>query len=312
MITMPPTTPVLVIGAASLDLKGHASGELYHGASSPGLVRQSVGGVARNVAENLARLGVNVSLMTALGDDSTGELVLRQAAEAGIDTSQVLTVPGGRTGAYLAVLDSTGALHAAVDDMAVLEAISPRYLHDRRKLIAEAAMVVVDANLTPAALDTLFGITFRNGVRVCADPTSPRLAARLRPHVSQLALTTPNAAEAVALSGLSVDDDEDALRVARYLVSLGVGLAVITLGERGLAYATSEESGRLPAIRAEIADPTGAGDALTAGVIFGLLNDLEPVEAVRLGLSAATLTLRCTDTVCSDLSLEKLYSQLVV
>src|SRR5512136_326978 len=122
---MPDIRNVLVIGAASLDLKGHASGELRLGASSPGLVRQSVGGVARNVAENLARLGVNVSLMTALGDDSTGELVLRQAAEAGIDTSQVVTVPGGRTGAYLAVLDSTGALHAAVDDMAVLEAISP-------------------------------------------------------------------------------------------------------------------------------------------------------------------------------------------
>ncbi len=305
-------SPILVIGAASLDLKGHASSELHPGASSPGLVRRSVGGVARNVAENLARLGVNVSLMTALGDDSTGELVLRQAAEAGIDTSQVLTVPNGRTGAYLAVLDSTGALHAAVDDMAVLEAISPRYLHDRRKLIAQAAMVVVDANLSPATLETLFGIAHKTGVRVCADPTSPLLAARLRPYVSQLALTTPNAAEAEALSGLSVDDDEDALRVARYLVSLGVGLAVVTLGERGLAYATSEESGRLPAIRAEIVDSTGAGDALTAGVMFGLLNDLEPVEAVRLGLSAATLTLRCTDTVCPDLSLEKLYDQLVV
>jgi pseudouridine kinase len=304
--------PILVIGAASLDLKGHASGALHHGASSPGLVRRSVGGVARNVAENLARLGVNVALMTAIGDDAIGQTVLRQAREIGIDTSPSLVVEGGRTGAYLAVLDSTGALHAAVDDMAVLDAISPRYLHDRRKLIAEAAMVVVDANLTPAALETLFGITFKNGVRVCADPTSPLLAARLRPYVSQLALTTPNAAEAVALSGLSVDDDEDALRVARYLVSLGVGLAVITLGERGLAYATSEESGRFPAIRTEIIDPTGAGDAMTAGVIFGLLNDLEPVEAVRLGLSAATLTLRCTETVCPDLSLEKLYDQLVV
>ena len=309
---MPPTGSVLVIGAASLDLKGHASGELHHGASSPGLVRHSVGGVARNVAENLARLGVSVALMTAIGDDAIGQTVLREAREVGIDTSLSIIVEGGRTGAYLAVLDSSGALHAAVHDMAILDAISPRYIHDQRKLIAEAAMVVVDANLTPAALETLFGITLKNGVSVCADPTSPLLAERLRPYASQLALTTPNAAEAVALSGLSVDDDEDALRVARYLVSLGVGLAVITLGERGLAYATSEESGRLPAIRAEIADPTGAGDALTAGVIFGLLNDLEPVEAVRLGLSAATLTLRCTDTVCPDLSLEKLYSQLVV
>ena len=84
---MPPTVPVLVIGAASLDLKGHASGALHPGASSPSLVRQSVGGVARNVAENLARLGVNVALMTAIGDDAIGQTVLREAREVGIDTS---------------------------------------------------------------------------------------------------------------------------------------------------------------------------------------------------------------------------------
>jgi pseudouridine kinase len=111
---------------------------------------------------------------------------------------------------------------------------------------------------------------------------------------------------------LSVENDEDALNVARYLVSIGAGLVVVTLGEKGLVYATSDESGRFPAIRAEVVDRTGTGDALTAGVIFGLLNDLEPIEAVRLGLSAATLTLKCTETVCPDLSLEKLYDQLVV
>jgi len=305
-------SPVLVIGAASLDLKGRITGTIVPGASNPGTVQRSVGGVARNVAENLARLGVDVSLMTAVGDDSVGREILRQATETGIDTSQALVVEGGRTGAYLAVLDSTGIIHVAVDDMAVLEALTPRYLHDRRRMITEAAMVVVDANLTPAALETLFSIAAKANVRVCADPTSSLLAARLRPYVTQLAVTTPNAAEAEALTGLSVEDDEDAQRVARYLVSVGVGLAVITLGERGLAYATSEESGRFPAMRTEVLDFTGAGDALTAGVIFGLLNDLEPVEAVRLGLSAATLTLKCAETVCPDLSLEKLYDQLVV
>ncbi len=305
-------SPVLVIGAASLDRKGRVTGPIVPGASNPGIVRRSLGGVARNVAENLARLGVKVSLMTAVGDDSAGQEVWREARNVGIDISPSLIVDGGRTGAYLAVHDSTGALHVAVDDMAVMEAITPRHLHDRRREIAEAAMVVVDANLTPAALETLFSITHKNGVRVCADPTSPSLAARLRPHVTQLALTTPNAAEAEALSGLSMEDEDDATRGARYLVSVGVGLAVVTLGQRGLAYATSEESGHLPAIHAEVVDRTGAGDALTAGVIFGLLNDLEAVEAVRLGLSAATLTLKCTETVCPDLSLEKLYDQLVV
>jgi pseudouridine kinase len=309
---MPPTAPVLVIGAASLDLKGHVTGPLHPGASNPGLVRQSVGGVARNVAENLARLGVSVALMSAIGDDAMGQTVLRQAREIGIDTNPSIVVEGRRTGAYLAVLDSAGALHVAVDDMTVLDAITPRYIHDRRKLIAEAAMVVVDANLSPAALETLFSITHKTGVRVCADPTSPLLAERLRPYVPKLALTTPNAAEAEALSGLSIEDEDDAQRVARYLVTVGTGLVVVTLGEQGLAYATSEESGRFPAIRTKVVDPTGAGDALTAGVIFGLLNELEPVEAVRLGLAAATLTLKCAETVCPDLSLEKLYNQLVV
>ena len=305
-------SPVLVIGAASLDRKGRVTGPIVPGVSNAGVVRRSLGGVARNVAENLARLGVQVSLMTAIGDDPAGQQVWGHARNAGIDTRHILVVDGARTGAYLAVLDSTGARHVAVDDMAVLEAITPRYLHDRRRAIAEAAMVVVDANLSPAALETLFSITHKNGVRVCADPTSPSLAARLRPHVTQLALTTPNAAEAEALSGLSVEDQDDATRVARYLVSVGVGLAVVTLGEQGLAYATSDESGRLPAIRAQVVDRTGAGDALTAAVIFGLLNDLEPIEAVRLGLAAATLTLKCTESVCPDLSLEKVYDQLVV
>ncbi len=212
---MPPTSPILVIGAASLDLKGRVAGVLVPGASNPGTVRRSVGGVARNVAENLARLGVDVSLMTAIGDDGIGREILRRATETGIDTSQALVVEGGRTGAYLAVLDSMGALHVAVDDLAVLEALTPRYLHDRRRMIAEAAMVVVDANLSSAALETLFGIAAKANVRVCADPTSSLLAARLRPYVTQLALTTPNAAEAEALTGLSVEDVDDATRVAR-------------------------------------------------------------------------------------------------
>jgi pseudouridine kinase len=70
--------------------------------------------------------------------------------------------------------------------------------------------------------------------------------------------------------------------------------------------------GYIPAIRSEVVDRTGAGDALTAGVVFGLLNDFPIDEAVRLGVSAATLTLQCKETVCPDLSLERLYDQLVI
>jgi pseudouridine kinase len=93
---------------------------------------------------------------------------------------------------------------------------------------------------------------------------------------------------------------------------MGVQIAIVTLGATGLVYATSRESGHVPAVECEIMDLTGAGDALTAAVIFGLLNDFDIDEAVRLGTSAAALTLACRETVCPSLSLDRLYDQLVI
>jgi pseudouridine kinase len=134
----------------------------------------------------------------------------------------------------------------------------------------------------------------------------------LCPYLPELLLVTPNAAEAEALCGVAVTGRESGLEAAHRLVSLGVQIAIVTLGATGLVYATSQESGHVPAIECDIVDFTGAGDSLTAGVVFGLLNDLPIDEAVRLGTSAAALTLQSRETVCPTLSLERLYDQLVI
>jgi pseudouridine kinase len=109
---------------------------------------------------------------------------------------------------------------------------------------------------------------------------------------------------------VQVTGRESALDAAQRLVGLGARLAIVTLGATGLVYATSHESGHVPAIEVEVVDLTGAGDALTAGVVFGLLNEFPTDEAVRLGASAAALTLHSRETVCPTLSLERLYDQL--
>lgn len=303
--------PVLVIGAAGLDIKGRSTGQLNSGTSNAGRVRRSLGGVARNVAENLARLDVNVKLLTAVGDDPAGEQIMEQAATCGIDTSPSIVVEGGRTGAYLAVLDDVGNLSVAIDDMSIVEAITPRYVSDRRRLFAEASMLVIDANLMPDTLSTIFSLAARHKLRVCADPTSNALADRLCPHLRHLHLVAPNVTEAALLTDLPPAHTQDeALDVARHLVSLGVDFAILTLGEQGSAYATSDESGLLPAMRVPIVDPSGAGDALTAATIFATLNDIPTDEAVRLGIAAAALTLQSKETVHPELSLDKLYEQL--
>jgi len=127
-------------------------------------------------------------------------------------------------------------------------------------------------------------------------------------------MMTPNLMEAAVLWGRSslTYTPETALSAAQYLLEHGVRIAVVTLGVHGLAYASGSDRGLIPAIRTEVVDETGAGDALTAGVIFGLLNEVPLDEALRLGVSAASLTLRSRETVVKELSQELLYDQLVI
>jgi pseudouridine kinase len=304
---------LLVIGAASMDTKGRASQPIQAGTSTPGAIRVSVGGVGRNIAENLVRLGERVVLLSAVGDDGSGRRILNQAAECGIDVRHAVVDARYRTAAYLTVLDEAGTPVISIDDMIInRKLITPQFVYRHRRLFRDAQMVILDTNLTAATLDTIFRLAQKYNVPVCADPTTATLARRLGPHLPKLDLIVPNAAEAEVLCGVQVSDRESALVAAQMLVTMGVQIAIVTLGATGLVYATSRESGHVPAIECEIVDLTGAGDALTAAVIFGLLNDFDVDEAVRLGTSAAALTLGCRETVCPSLSLERLYDQLVI
>ncbi len=303
---------VLVIGAATIDSKGRASAPLTLHTSTPGFVRVSVGGVARNVADNLTRLGVEAVLLSAVGDDGSGRRILTNAAEVGINTNYLIISKEHHTAAYLALLDENGALVMSVDDMEILASITPQVINRRRGLIKEAEMVILDSNLSAATIASIFKVANRYNLRVCADPTSTTLAPRLKPYLPHIYMITPNVAEAQVLSGRSIEDEDDALAAARKLVNAGVNIVIITLGEEGVIYATANASGHVPAVATELVDLTGASDALTATVVFGMLNQISLDEAVRLGASAAALTLQCTDTVCQDLSLDLLYDQLLI
>jgi pseudouridine kinase len=306
--------PVLVIGGAGVDLIGRLEDELRPGSTTPANIRTSYGGVARNVAENLARLGQPVKIISAVGDDHNGEELLKQARDAGVDVSAVLCTPEHPTGTYLGVLDAQGGLQFALDDINATRAITPEYLRNNYKLFKNASLLFIDANLPKDTLRTTFSLAKKARLSVCADPTSTSLADRLRPHLSRMRIVTPNSSEAEILCEQSFEYDrsEEAIEAAKCLVGQGVEISLITMAEFGVVYATSETSGYIPAMQTNIIDPTGAGDALTATVIYSLLNGITLDDAVRLGVTAASLTLRHRGTVVQDLSLEMLYDQLVI
>jgi pseudouridine kinase len=309
-----PEAPVLVIGAAGVDIVGTLRGELRPGTSNPARIRYSFGGVARNVAENLARLGQPVRLITAVGEDEAGEQLFQGLLAAGVNVEAALHTGQYPSGAYLAVINPQGELQFALDDMFVLNSLTAGYIRDRVEMFKEASLLFIDANLPKETLRTIMALARRYRLPVCGDPTSVLLAPRFRGYLSQFYLMTPNVAEAAVLCDRTtpVVGRRQALDAAKCMVANGVDIAIITLAAQGLCYATSETSGYIPALKTTIIDPTGAGDALSAAVIFALLNDVPLDDAVRLGVSAASLTLRYRGAVVPDLSLEKLYDQLVI
>ncbi|HNP70269.1 MAG TPA: carbohydrate kinase family protein [Kouleothrix sp.] len=303
---------VVVVGAACLDIKGRIAGDVVAGTSNPGDVRISVGGCARNVAENLARLGMPTALLSVVCQDDFGHIIVQQTERAGVNTDHMLMSCEQHSAAYMALLGAGGALVVGIDDTAAVAALTPGYIHDHAELLAQARMVVIDANVPLPAAEALLAICGAAGVPVALDPVAYGLAVRYRELIGAFYLAVPNAVEAQALTGLPVSTPQQGALAAKQLIAQGVEIAIITLGLDGLVYATADSSGYVPALKVEAVDPTGAGDALTAAVVYALLNDIPVDDAVRLGVSAATLTIDSADTVRQDLSLESLYAQLVI
>jgi pseudouridine kinase len=209
------------------------------------------------------------------------------------------------------VVNTAGELQTALDDMNATRLISPDYIRSCQKLFTDASAVFVDGNLPKETLRTVLSQARKAALPVCADPTSASLALKFKPYLNRLAMITPNSAEAAVLTEhpVSISRRREALQAAKELVSAGTDIVIVALAEFGACYATSETGGHVPAIKTTIVDPTGAGDAMTATVLFALLNDMPLDDAVRLGVSAASLTLQHRGAVLPDLSLEKLYDE---
>lgn len=305
-VVAPDAAPyVVVVGGANVDIKARTLAPAMPGTSNPGTGTQAPGGVARNIAENLARLGVDTRLITAVGRDPQGDLLLRETEAAGVDVRSVLRLDGP-TGTYTAVLDDRGELLIAVAAMASMDALTPAALQERRGVLRGAAWVVADGNLSPETLTHLLSLCTEAGVPVVFEPVSEPKAARLLPALEAGLpphTVTPNVGELGALVGRAVPDTVEALRdAASELHARGIQTVWVRRGERGSLLSTPDGVAELPALPADVADVTGAGDAMLAAYLAALLGGADPAEAARHGHAAAALTVESPHTVSPTLT----------
>lgn len=291
----------VVVGGAAVDIKARSIAPARLGTSNPGTVTTSPGGVGRNIAEGLARLGSRVYLVAAVGADAAGRDVLTRTGEAGVLLDGMLT-SRHPTGSYLALLDSDGELLAAVSDLAATDAVEVADLARSRDLIGNAALVVLDGNLPGPAATWVLATAAAAGARVVVEPVSVAKAGRLAPLLQPehpVFAITPNLDELAALVGRPMAATDAAISAAaRELHGRGVSHVWVSRGAAG-SLLCSADGVDLPvaAVPAEVMDVTGAGDALTAGFVHALLRGAAPADAVRQGHLAAALTVASAHAV---------------
>ena len=127
---------VTIIGGANIDIQGFSKNKFIYNDSNPGSVNISLGGVGRNIGENLSKLGTETKLLTAVGDDLYGKKILNDAKQYGLDLSYTLVMDEESTSNYMCILDENGNMIAAVSNMDIFDRINVDYITEKRKIIS--------------------------------------------------------------------------------------------------------------------------------------------------------------------------------
>ena len=275
---------VAVVGGSNVDISATATEPLRLGDSNLGRVNVSVGGVGRNVAENLSRLGVKVRLITAYGDDAFASLLKDKAKEAGMDTSQSAECAGFSSSVYGCVNQPNGEMFIAVSDMDVCGELTPAFMQSRLDGIQACDALVLDANI-PA--ETLLFLAKTVSIPVFADSVSAQKVCRLRQAIPYLEGIKTNRREAELLTGLSLGREEDSLKAAKDLHRLGVKKVLITLAEDGGFFSDGKSAAFMPSLVHGMLNTTGCGDACLAGIVYAFLNRRDYRAILKTGMAMA-------------------------
>lgn len=256
------------------------------------------GGDTSNCAIAAARAGASVGYLTALGEDEFGDSLVRLWADNGVDASRVLRNPHAHTGVYFVTHGPDGHVFSYLRAGSAASRMGPADV--ARDYIAAAKVFHasgISMAISSSASDSVFeGIhAAREAGTLVSFDTNLRL--RLWPLERARALTDaalrltdialPGLDDALQLTGLANPD-----AIADHYLELGPKVVALTLGKEGCLVATPGERRRVPGIRVEAVDATGAGDTFDGNFLAEYLRTGDPFAAARYANVAAALSTR--------------------
>ncbi|WP_064094203.1 carbohydrate kinase [Rossellomorea aquimaris] len=306
---LPTKKGITCIGGANIDRKLQCENSLLKGTSNPVKTSQTSGGVARNIAENLGRLGIDSNLVSVVGEDTEGKWLLNQTRPF-VDISSTQLLNNETTGSYSALLDETGEMVYALADMNIYESVDIGFIDKRWCTIASSKMVLLDTNFPEEVIKYIIRRCQNEGIPLTITPVSAPKINKLPSSLEGVTWFICNKGEAEAYLGMEIEKEGDYFKAAKAITQRGAKRVVITRGDRGLIYYTTykEASAILPP-KIDVVDVTGAGDALVAGILYGYMKGSDTEGACRIGIACSSITLQSNRTVTPFLTQSKVQKE---
>lgn len=292
---------ILVIGSSNVDLVGVGKEKTVLSDSNIGQVDLMVGGVGKNIAENLKLLRTDVSFLTFIGNDFFAKVVTDHLDRLALDYHKSIWTSRS-TGKYLAVHDPSGALVVGVNDMGLVEQIEISDLEERKNYIDLFDTLILETNIPESILSWILE-TFSDKT-IIVDGVSTLKVGRIKKHLANIDLLKVNHAELKAL----MDSEElEIIPLVKKVLKTGLKQIIVTNGANPVTYNTGTKILQSPILPAKIIKSSvGCGDAFLSGTVYGLVHNLSMDDAIERGKKAAALTMEVYSACNPELTPEML------
>lgn len=281
----------------------HATETILNATTNNAHVTKTAGGVARNIAHQLALLGVPVQLISVFGNDSDGQWLKEVCTKAGVQLDGSVTIEG-LSGKYTGILDRDGSLYTAFLTNAAIQLISPSHLQQQRALLQTAGYILADANLSVETMEWLLSFSKETGIPFIIEPVSVPPASKLAAlQLEGLYLITPNEDELPVMCG---DESSSTKKQVEELLNRGVQQIWLHNGIHGSSIVSKEKTVSLHASLVEVVDCTGAGDGSLSGYLLGKHLGKEDLDCLKIAHSLSAEILQVNGAIATHLNREQL------
>lgn len=304
---------ITVIGGSNIDIQGVPNKKLVMHDSNPGKVDISLGGVGRNIADNICRLGVSTKLISAVGNDLYGNQILSECKSYGIDVEDFYISNEHSTSIYVSVLNDANDMQIAISHMDILDKLDLSYISSKHQQINDSLAIVLDTNLSH---EVIYYITSAySHIPIFVDTVSTSKCMKIKDIVGRFNTIKLNKYEAEALSGIQINNIDDIKSCSKYFLNEGVENVFITLGKDGVYCEDNSHSIYVDGVKTEIISATGAGDAFIAGLVYSHLNNFDIEYSAKFSMAASIIALSHENTINPNMSVdnvEKILKEMIL